>query len=325
MTGPILVADIGGTNVRFGLGTVPQEPVTKIHKYKISSFPNPETAVRKYFDDLNFGDRDVGTIRKACFAAAGPVEDDVVSLTNGSWVIDKSHIAQTFDLEFRLINDFSGLANAIPYLPDNELLKLGGGEPVAGSPKAIFGPGTGLGVSGAVPDRSGGWLVLSGEGGHVAFAPRREIEDRILSILRRRIPGGRVSAERLLSGSGLEMLFEALAEIEQIAVLPQSAKEIVETGLADESSLQRQTISLFCGLLGKFGGDLALTLGSRGGVYLAGGVAVALREFLPHSVFRARFEDKGRMQKFNADIPTYLLIGDTPALTGCVAAAGYPA
>ena len=324
MADPILVADIGGTNVRFGLGTVPQEPVTKILKYKISTFPNPETAVRKYFDDLGLTKAERVAIKKACFAAAGPVEDDVVSLTNGSWVIDKAHIAQTFDLEFKLINDFSGLANAIPYLKENELLKLGGGEPVEGSPKAIFGPGTGLGVSGAVPDRSGSWMVLSGEGGHVAFAPRGDIEDRILKILRRRISGGRVSAERLLSGSGLEMLFEALAEIEQIAVLPQSAKEIVETGLRDESSLQRQTISLFCGLLGKFVGDLALMLGSRGGVYLAGGVALALRDFLPESVFRARFEDKGRMEKFNADIPTFLLIGDTPALTGCVAAASYP-
>lgn len=324
MTGPILVADIGGTNVRFGLGTEPQKPVENILKYQISGFPNPETAIRKYFDDLGLSKSEVGEINKACFAAAGPVEDDVVSLTNGSWVIDKAQIAKTFDLDFKLINDFSGLANAIPYLPENELLKLGGGAPVAGSPKAIFGPGTGLGVSGAVPDRSGGWMVLSGEGGHVAFAPRREIEDRILQILRRRISGGRVSAERLLSGSGLEMLFEALAEIEQIPVLPQSAKEIVENGMADESSLQRQTISLFCGLLGKFGGDLALTLGSRGGVYVAGGVAQALRDFLPVSTFRTRFEDKGRMQKFNADIPTYLLIGDTPALTGCVAAAAYP-
>ncbi|MGA0234176.1 MAG: glucokinase [Alphaproteobacteria bacterium] len=324
MAGLILVADIGGTNVRFGLGTEPQKPVEKILKYQISGFPNPETAIRKYFDDLGLSQADLDEINQACFAAAGPVEDDVVSLTNGSWVIDKAQIAKTFDLDFKLINDFSGLANAIPYLPENELLKLGGGTPVEGSPKAIFGPGTGLGVSGAVPDRSGGWIVLSGEGGHVAFAPRREIEDRILQILRRRIPGGRVSAERLLSGSGLEMLFEALAEIEQIPVLPQSAKEIVENGMADESSLQRQTISLFCGLLGKFGGDLALTLGSRGGVYVAGGVAQALRDFLPVSTFRTRFEDKGRMQKFNADIPTYLLIGDTPALTGCVAAAAYP-
>jgi glucokinase len=324
MSGPILVADIGGTNVRFGLGTTPDKLVERILKYQISGFPNPETAIRKYFDDLGLSADEIGTINRACFAAAGPVEDDVVSLTNGSWVIDKAHIADVFSLDFKLINDFSGLANAIPYLPADELLKLGGGEPVDGSPKAIFGPGTGLGVSGAVPDRAGGWIVLSGEGGHVAFAPRREIEDRILQILRRRIPGGRVSAERLLSGSGLEMLFEALAEIEQIPTLPQSAREIVETGMADEASLHRQTISLFCGLLGKFGGDLALTLGSRGGVYLAGGVAQALRDFLPHSVFRARFEDKGRMQKFNADIPTYLLIGDTPALTGCVAAALYP-
>ena len=91
--------------------------------------------------------------------------------------------------------------------------------------------------------------------------------------------------------------------------------------MAEETSLQRQTISLFCGLLGKFGGDLALTLGARGGVYVAGGVAQALRDFLSQSPFRTRFEDKGRMQKFNQDIPTYLLIGETPALTGCVAAA----
>lgn len=321
MAGPILVADIGGTNVRFGLGTSPDKPVEKILKYQIAGYPNPETAVRKYFDDLGLSEKDIAGIKRACFCAAGPVEDDVVSLTNGSWVIDKDHIAKSFDLDFRLINDFSGMANAIPYLPESDLLKLGGGEPEPMSPKAIFGPGTGLGVSGAVPDRAGGWIVLSGEGGHVAFAPRRPLEDNILNILRRRIPGGRVSAERILSGAGLEMLYEALAEIEQIAMLPKSAKEIVETGLADEESLERQTISLFCGLLGKFGGDLALTLGARGGVYVAGGVAQALRDYLPQSVFRARFEDKGRMQKFNADIPTYLLIGETPALTGCVAAA----
>ena len=146
MTEPILVADIGGTNVRFGLGTEPQKPVEKILKYQISGFPNPETAIRKYFEDLGLSKTDIGTINKACFAAAGPVEDDVVSLTNGSWVIDKAQIAKSFDLDFKLINDFSGLANAIPYLQENELLKLGGGAPVAGSPKAIFGPGTGLGT-----------------------------------------------------------------------------------------------------------------------------------------------------------------------------------
>ena len=321
MRDAVLVADIGGTNVRFGLGTTPDQPVHRIAKYKISDFPNPETAVRRYFDDLGLSSGDLKAIGRACFCAAGPVEDDVVALTNGPWLIDKDQIARSFALEFTLINDFSGLAYAIPYLPETELLKLGGGEPEALAPKAIFGPGTGLGVSGAVPDRHGGWITLSGEGGHVAFAPRRELEDRILAILRRRITGGRVSAERILSGAGLEMLFEALAEIEQVPVLPQSAREIVETGMAKEASLQRQTISLFCGLLGKFGGDLALTLGARGGVYVAGGVAQALQDFLPLSPFRTRFEDKGRMQKFNEDIPTYLLIGETPALTGCVAAA----
>ena len=215
MRDSVLVADIGGTNVRFGLGTTPDQPVERIRKYKISDFPNPETAVRRYFDELGLSTEDLEAIRRACFCAAGPVEDDVVALTNGSWLIDKAQIARSFEQEFTLINDFSGLAYAIPYLPENELLKLGGGEPEAMSPKAIFGPGTGLGVSGAVPDRHGGWITLSGEGGHVAFAPRRELEDRILAILRRRITGGRVSAERILSGAGLEMLFESLAEIDR--------------------------------------------------------------------------------------------------------------
>ena len=123
MRDSVLVADIGGTNVRFGLGTTPERPVERIRKYKISDFPNPETAVRRYFDDLGLSAEDLEAIGRACFCAAGPVEDDVVALTNGSWLIDKEQIARSFELEFTLINDFSGLACAIPYLPEAELLK----------------------------------------------------------------------------------------------------------------------------------------------------------------------------------------------------------
>lgn len=304
-----VVADIGGTNARFAWIGPDGRPAGE-RSLRVADYPGLIEALETF--------RAGRPVRAACVAMACPVEDEEVRLTNADFGFTKTSVRRHFGLStFHVINDFTAQALALPHLGPEEAVTIGPDIiPPAGQPLAVLGPGTGLGVSGLLPV-GGRWVPISGEGGHVSFAPRDAAECEILMVLTRRF--GRVSVERLLSGQGLVDLHTARAEIagRPFAQDP-AAADITAAALAGEP-FAVDTVNGFLGILGGLAGDLALTLGSFGGVYIAGGIVPRVRPLLAASPFRARFEDKGRMGRLLARVPTRLVVAPWPALVGCAA------
>lgn len=304
-----LIADIGGTNARFALhaaGSVHDELVLACADY-----PDIVAAVEDYFARI-----DIGTARprEAAFAIACPVIDDVIRMTNYVWEFSASAVRRRLGFDsFLVLNDFTALAMAIPYLPRSELVQIGGGSARAHAPLAVIGPGTGLGVSGLVY-HAGHWLPLQGEGGHVTLAPANEREADILKLLRRQYP--HVSAERLLSGPGLVAIYRSLCKLEGVPSEPLSPPEITQHGLDGTRVICTEVLDVFCAMLGTVAADVVLTLGALGGVYIGGGIVPRLLEFFSHSGFRARFEAKGRYAEYLTSIPSWVIMTENPALIG---------
>jgi len=178
---------------------------------------------------------------------------------------------------------------------------------------AVLGPGSGLGVACLVV-RSERRVVISSEGGHATLAPICEQEDRIVAHLRERF--GHVSAERVISGSGLENIYQAITALEELKIRPQSATEITKNAISGECQVARRSLDAFCAFLGSFAGDVALTFGARGGVYIAGGISPRILDFLIRSEFRKRFEAKGRLRNYLEAIPSYVITHPAAALIG---------
>jgi len=300
-----LVGDIGGTNARFawvGASGRPQGSET----LAVCDYPGIAEAISAFA-----GDR---PIAEACIAVACPAHDDIIRFTNSPWQFSQRGLKERFGLDrLVVVNDFTALALSVPGLGDGEIERIGGGDTISGAPIAVIGPGTGLGVSGLV-QRNGQWAALSGEGGHVGFAPADEEEIEILKVLAKRF--GRVSVERLLSGSGLKNLYDALCEIEGTAGIAEDAAAISRLGLAGEDPAAVAAIERFCLILGSVAGDLALTLVARGGAYIGGGMAPRFLDVLRSGGFRRRFEDKGRFRDLMSSIPTSVITAENPALIG---------
>ena len=309
---PDLIADIGGTNARFALAT----PDGRIEAERILSgadYPDLVQAATAYLRDIP-GPRPC----RAAVAAATPVTGDWIQFTNSSWSFSTEAARQALGLERLLIlNDFTALALALPLLGPDERRAVGGGTAVAEAPIGLIGPGTGLGVSGLVWSGSH-WRPLETEGGHVTFSATDEREWAVNRILQRRF--GHVSPERLLSGPGLFNLYTALAELEGWPVDDLAPADITERALAGTCPHCMEVLGLFCGALGTAAGNLAITLGARGGVYIGGGIVPRLGEFFARSAFRARFEAKGRFSGYLAAIPTWVITAANPALRGAAAA-----
>ncbi|MFF5112169.1 glucokinase [Streptosporangium sp. NPDC000509] len=306
MSLPWLVADIGGTNARFGLVTEPggqPEAVAVLAGAEHDGLPE---AVAAYIAD-HAGGVQPGA---ACVAIAGPVEGDRYRLTNSGWT------GSVRDLGIPnawLLNDFEALAASLPYLRGDDLVSLGGPEPSHGV-KAVLGPGTGLGVGGLVPAAEG-WVPIPGEGGHVT-APVLDMRDHEIVRALRGDGLEHVVAEHLLSGPGLSRLHRALALVHGTDAPALSASDIVARM---DDSLCAETVEVFCAMLGTFAGNVALTLGARGGVYLGGGVLPRIVDRVRSSDFRRRFEATPTLNDYLSDIATVLIVAPQPALTGAAA------
>lgn len=195
-----------------------------------------------------------------------------------------------------------------------DLVPLGGDDGLPGEPLLVVGPGTGFGVS-CLIERHGSRLAVVTEAGHATLPAENEREERVIACLRRRL--GHVSIERgALSGSGLQNLYEALAEIDGVQVPHRDAATITKAALEGSCPVSRATLEMFCATLGSVAGNLAVTFGARGGVYIAGGIVPRFREFLAASAFRARFEAKGRFQDYLRNIPTRLVIKPDASFVG---------
>jgi glucokinase len=191
--------------------------------------------------------------------------------------------------------------------------QIGGGQPKPRAPMVVLGAGTGLGVAAHVPVGQGA-AVLHSEGGHAALASSSPREDAIIAALRKQF--GHVSAERALSGHGLENLYRAIAALDDATVPERGAAAIVEAALAGLCPTSLAALEAFSAFFGTVAGDFALAFGAQGGVYIAGGIAAHLRNYLPGSQFRVRFDAKGRMSRYVAAIPVYLILHEDPAFLG---------
>ncbi|HKM97401.1 MAG TPA: glucokinase [Buttiauxella sp.] len=308
MTKYALVGDVGGTNARLALCNVENGDITQAKTYSGLDFPSLEAVVVHYLKEHNV------SVTDGCIAIACPITGDWVAMTNHTWAFSTAEMKKNLGFEhLEIINDFTAVSMAIPALKEEHLIKFGGGEPVEGKPIAVYGAGTGLGVAHLVHvDKR--WVSLPGEGGHVDFAPNSEEEGIILEELRTEI--GHVSAERVLSGPGLVNLYRAIVKSDGREPEGYKPKDITEKALEDSCTDCRRALSLFCVILGRFGGNLALNLGTFGGVYIAGGIVPRFLEFFKASGFRGGFEDKGRFKEYVHNIPVYLIVHDQPGLLG---------
>src|SRR5580698_1208667 len=279
--GPRLLADIGGANARFALEAGPGE-IFQVQEYPCADYPGIAEVIRKYLQDMK-----IGRVNHAAIAIANPVDGDQVSMTDHDWTfsIEATRRALGFDT-LLVVNDFTALAMALPGLTDAQRVQVGGGKAKQNSVIGLLGAGTGLGVSGLIPadDR---WIALGSEGGHASFSPLDEREDIVMQYARKKWP--HVSFERVAAGPGLELIYRALAERDGVAVPEKFESAHVTEAAHDGQPLALEAVNCFCSILGTFAGNIAVTLGALGGIFIGGGVVLKLGELFSKSPFRERF------------------------------------
>ena len=312
-----LVADIGGTNVRFSLTDVDaaRPSFDNEKKYPTKAHSDIAGAARAYLDDLKFK----GEIAGLVFGVAGPVQHGAIHLTNAGWTISEDDLRQKLKIPFaRVLNDFETLAEAVPEFQQRDLVQIG---PLPflnrrTGTMAIVGPGTGLGVGGLVRSNDA-MLPLVTEGGHANFAPVDDLEIEVLRILNKKF--GRVSNERIISGPGLQNLHTAMTQIEGRKPQEIEPEDITKIAREKAQSFEAKVFSRFCAILGSVAGNYALGMGARGGVLIAGGILPDAVDFFLASDFRKRFEDKGRFAEYMRAIPTALIVDEHAGLRGAAA------
>lgn len=311
--GPRLLADIGGTNARFALETAPGR-IEAIAVFPCKDYPALIDAVRAYLRTPALAG---AALKHAAFAIANPLDGDQVRMTNHDWAFSVEALRRDLGLETLLMaNDFKALAMALPHLAPEHKRQVGGGAARPHCTIGLLGAGTGLGVSGILPCGEN-WVALAGEGGHVTLPASDETEEDILRFARREYP--HVSAERLLSGFGLELMYRAFADRAGKPDEALAAAEIARRALAAECPVCDATIECFCCMLGTVASNLAVTLGALGGLYIGGGIVPRLGERFAQSGFRRRFEQKGRFSSYVAQIPSYVITAEYPAFSGVAA------
>jgi glucokinase len=318
-SGPWLVADVGGTNARFGwVDGGAGAAVQHIEKLPAAGHAGPADAVRTYLDSMRqrLGDA-YRPPRRAAVAVATAISGDEVAFTNSHWRFSRRQLQTDLGLEALLVlNDFEALALSLPRLGPAQL-RGHGAVPQPRGTLVVIGPGTGLGV-GAVTQTAHGWVAIPGEGGHATLSAADDFDSALLQAARREFE--HVSAERLLSGIGLPVLHRAVATVMARPAEALAAEQIVERGLRGGDEVCERTIDSFCALLGSFAGNVALTLGARGGVYIGGGIVPRFGDRFFASRFRDRFESKGRFRGYLQDIPTALITDTLAALSGAALA-----
>ncbi|MEO8223398.1 MAG: glucokinase [Gammaproteobacteria bacterium] len=301
-----LVADIGGTNTRCGIAG-PGGSVDRIEAFRNRDFPSLDRLLGSYLGTLPPAERP----DEAVIAIAAPIRGDEVRMVNINWTFSIAALARALSLKrVTPLNDFAAQAYALPMLGPDDLRQVGGGKAVDGAPKVVVGPGTGLGTAGLVHigDR---WHAITGEGGHATLAPSDERESRLVALGREHF--GHCSAERLISGAGLAFIYGALNPGTTVAPAEVGAR--IEAG----ETVALEALDVFFQLLGTVASDLALTFAAFGGVYIGGGITPRYAEQFLASGFRRRFEEKGRYRSFLADIPTWIITANQPALRGLAA------
>jgi len=310
-----LVGDFGGTNVRLALADIsPDVPVIgQVRHFLSKEFPRAADTIAAYLKDVN-GDRP----SIAVIAAAGPVRDGSVNFTNLGWSLAEQELIALGFSSVRIINDYVAAALATLLLEDADIRQIGPGTPDRRRNTAVMGPGTGFGASALVVEDNGHAIAIAAEGGHASLPPDDDVEIEVLRYLMR--GQEHVSIERVLSGPGLRSLHEALNALEGVAEEVRDAEDITRAALQGERHSLR-TLERFCAMLGGVAGNLALTYGAQGGVYIAGGIAPNILGVLERSDFRRRFESKGRLAAYLRPIATRVIIRADASFLGAAQAA----
>lgn len=320
-TRTILVGDIGGTNARFALADNSRRGFRDEKTLACADFVSAELAIRSYLRDIDAPDP--ATI---CLAAAGPVIDGAIKVTNNHWALSANDLAAQFGItSVTLLNDFEAIAHAVPRIgsADTEVIGSVAAKRLASEDFkiAIVGPGTGFGVAGLYC-RDGELTPIIGEGGHAGFAPGTEQQRVVLENLLTRFES--VSVERLVSGAGIENIYWALGESAEDRTNSLSAAAIFAAANEGVDHRAMEAIRLFFEILGQVAGDVALMFGAFDGVYVAGGIVKRYPVLLHNSAFREGFDNKGKHRGLMQTVPTLLITHDEPGLLGAAACALAP-
>lgn len=309
LKGTALIGDIGGTNARLALCNLEDGSISTPIIYSALEHDSLESCINKFRQETK------SDFTSACIAIACPITGDYVKMTNNPWEFSQKQLKLSTNLDkLIVINDFTAMCMSVTCLDKDSLVKIGGGEPNLSAPIAVYGAGTGLGVAHLIKVDNK-WIPMPGEGGHVDLAPANMSEDMVLISLRARI--GHVSAERVLSGPGLVNLYEAIAMRHERVRPNMTPADVTSGALNDPIDPDcREALETFCRLMGRFGGNLALTMGTFGGVYIAGGVVPRFIDFFKSSKFRFAFEDKGRFKGYLEKIPVYVITDTKAGLRG---------
>ena len=310
-----LIADIGATNSRCAL-IDDRGRILSPETYQNADFTGVEGLLKVYLDHRRKSDHP----RRAALAIAAPVIGDEVKMINIDWHVSQPALKAALDLHgLMVINDFAAVAWGLPTLTPTDRKQIGTGQPVAGAPLTVLGPGSGLGVASIVPSGDG-WTAVSGEGGHVTLPAANAEEAAAIEQIRKHI--GHCSAERVLSGPGLVRLYCALSELAGRGTPTVTPADV--TALARQGEpLAHKTLDMFFAFLGTVAGDLVLTIGARGGVFIAGGIVPKLLDLLEQSPFLERLTAKGRYSKYVEAVPCYVLTHANPAFPGLKSLLGY--
>jgi glucokinase len=311
----VLLGDVGATNARFAV--LVDGVLGPIKWIEVAHHPTFGEAIQHFIQSHPHKHQ----ITRALLAVAGPVEGGRCHFTNSPWTVDGQDLRCRFGFQsVELVNDFEATALSLPHLAKQDLRSLGEGRGVPGAPMVVLGPGSGLGVAGLVQNGAG-HVVVPTEGGHATMATESLQEDAILNVLRQRY--GHVSAERILSGPGIENLYAVIAALDGTVAPPRNAAQITVAALEGACPTSREALNMFCAMLGGFAGNLALTYGARGGVYIAGGIAPRMLDFLANSEFRRRFEKKGRLAAYLKAIPTQVIVHPAATFLGLTSLLGF--
>jgi glucokinase len=303
-----LLGDIGGTTARFAVLT--GDILGPIDHLPVSGHRSLINAIGSYLD----GRHDRNRIGAAVLGVAGPVENGRCIIINSQWVIDAAELRDAFGFKsINLVNDFEAIACALPHLSSPDVKPLSKGKLSPGESVVVIGPGTGLGMA-ALVRHDGATTIVATEGGHASLPSTTPREDAVIAHLRSQFD--HVSAERALSGPGLENLYSSIAALEKAAISSRTAAEISRYALDRSCPVCVAAVDMFCAMLGTVAGDLALMFRARGGVYISGGIAPRLVDYLARSDFHARFVAKGRYRTYLEGIPTAVIINPDAAFLG---------
>ena len=301
-----IVADIGGTHARFA--AIDQGGrLNRIRIYHCAEFQHFSEAYTHYLQEHQLVNQSLA------IAVACPTGRDLVDVTNNTWSFSKRELIAQLSLnELLVINDFTAQSLASVSLEQTSFETIQNGLEEPDSPVFVIGPGTGLGVGGLVVDAHGEWTPLSTEGGHVTMAAQTEDEWRLLTLLRNEY--SHVSAERLISGPGLMLIYRSLCVLEGIAPIIDSPQVMIESHSDDP--IVCRTLELFAGFFGIVASDGCLTLGATGGCCIAGGVIPKMGEHFCRDIFLERFRAKGRFKDYLSNIPIKILLDSEAGLYG---------